>query len=123
MDIHFYENGQVPRPKNEIRIEELEIVVYPDRFRVYVHVKVTPFLERPNLLIAIRNSEGRVISDQFVIETMHNDMEFTLHLRNVTEPAGDYTLRIEVFYETRNPPIDAIEQTFTVPEEDVEEDA
>ena len=49
---HFYD--QAPQPKESVRIEELETVVYPDRFRVFIHIRVTLFEERPNLLLTAR---------------------------------------------------------------------
>ncbi|MCS7072428.1 MAG: hypothetical protein NZM00_13055 [Anaerolinea sp.] len=119
MDLQFYEGDgseYVPRPPEEVRILEVEHAVYPDRFRVYVHVRVTPFQVRPNLLIAVRADDGRVISELSVIETMHNDMEFTVHLRGLNDPAGAYTLLVDLFYETRNPPLDRREVPFVVPE-------
>jgi hypothetical protein len=121
MDIHFYENGSgAPQPRENVKIEDIEIVVYPDRFRVYVHIKVTPFLERPNLLLAAHNEDDRLVSEFSIIETMHSDMEFTMHIRGVPEPAGVYTLTTELFYESRNPPQDRRVETFTVPEASAE---
>lgn len=117
MDIQFFEDGSgAPQPRDKVRIEDVEIVVYPDRRRVYVHLRVTPFLERPNLLLAAHNENDRLVSELSIIETMHNDMEFTMHIRGVPEPAGVYTLTAELFYESRNPPQDRRVETFTVPE-------
>lgn len=39
-----------------------------------------------------------------------------MHLRGLPEPAGEYTLTAELFYETRNPPQDRRVVEFTVPE-------
>jgi len=114
MDIPLYD--QAPQPKDGVKIEELETVVYPDRFRLFMHIHVTPFEERPNLLLTARSAEGKIVAEMSVIETMHNDMEFTMHLRGLTEPAGDYTLTAELFYETRNPPQDKRVVEFVVPE-------
>jgi hypothetical protein len=116
MDLPLYDSGQIPKPRDEVRIEEVETVVYPDRFRLYIHIVVTPFLERPNLLIIARDAENRVVAELSIIETMHHDMEFTMHLRNLTEPAGEYSLTIDLYYETRNPPHDRRVELFTVPE-------
>lgn len=116
MDLHFFEGDQVPKPREEVKIEELETVVYPDRFRVFIHIRVTPFMERPNLLIVARDADDRIVSELSIIETMHFDMEFTMHLRNLQEPAGDYTLTTDLYYETRNPPHDRHIVNFTVPE-------
>lgn len=116
MDIHLFDGAESPKPREEVKIEELETVVYPDRFRVFIHIAVTPFMERPNLLITARNAENRVVSELSIIETMHFDMEFTMHLRNVQEPAGEYTLTADLYYETRHPPQDRRTVTFIVPE-------
>lgn len=118
MDIPIFPTDAVPQPKDAIRIEELEITPYPDRFRVHIHIKVTPFQERPNLLLIAHDESDRVVSELNIIETMHHDMEFTLHIRNVTDPAGVYTLTADLFYQTRNPPQDQRIETFIVPEAD-----
>ena len=114
MDMYFYD--QPPQPKDKVRIEELELVVYPDRFRVFVHIRTTLFEERPNLLLTARTPSGKVAAELSIIETMHHDMEFTIHLRGQADPAGEYTLTAELFYETRNPPQDRRVVEFTVPE-------
>lgn len=114
MDIHLYDS--TPQPKDQVRIEELETVVYPDRFRVFVHIRLTLFEERPNLLLVARAADGRVAAELSIIETMHHDMEFTMHLRGRDDPAGAYTLSADLFYETRNPPQDCQTVEFVVPE-------
>ncbi len=116
MDIPLFPTDQVPRPADEIKIEQIDITPYPDRFRVHIHVKVTPFLERPNLLMVARNKDNVIVSELNIIETMHADMEFTLHIRNVKEPAGEYTLTVDLFYQTRTPAQDQKTQTFIIPE-------
>jgi hypothetical protein len=113
MNIPLYD--QAPQPKEAVRIEVLECKVYPDRFRVFIHIQVTLFQERPNLLLVARDSTGRIASELDIIETMHHDMEFTMHLRGASEPAGDYTLQADLFYETRNPPLHRVTILFTVP--------
>lgn len=115
MDIPIFPTGSAPKPQDEVRIEELEILPYPDRFRVYIHVVVTPFQERPNLLLVAHNEDDRLVSELNVIETMHHDMEFTLHIRGVDDPAGLYTLTADLFYETRQPPQDRRIETFVIP--------
>ena len=118
MDIPIFPTDKAPKPKNEIKIEELEVTPYPDRFRIHVHIVVTPFQERPNLLIVAHNEDDKLVSELNIIETMHNNMEFTLHIRGVDDPAGLYTLTAELFYETRNPPQDRRVEAFTVPRAD-----
>lgn len=121
MEIPLFPSDQVPQPRDRIRIEELIVRPYPDRFRIRLHVRVTAFLERPNLLLVVHDETDRVVSELNIIETMHHDMEFTLHIRNVVEPAGVYTLTAELFYETRNPPQDRHIESFVIPDSEVVE--
>jgi hypothetical protein len=115
MDIPIFPTSTPPKPKSEIRIEQLEVTPYPDRWRIHIHLVVTPFLERPNLLLVAHDENDRIVSELNVIETMHHDMEFTLHLRGMNDPAGIYTLTADLFYDTRNPPQDRRIETFIVP--------
>lgn len=116
MDIPLFPSNQVPHPPDEIFIEGIDITPYKDRFRVHIRVRVTAFLERPNLLLVARNKDNVIVSELNIIETMHNDMEFTLHIRNIKEPAGEYTLSVDLFYQTRTPPQDHKTQIFVIPE-------
>lgn len=117
MNIQFFDDpNSIPQPKDKVRIEALEITGYPDRFRVHIHIKVTPFLERPNLILAIHDEEDHIVSELNVIETMHADMEFTMHIRGVEDPAGAYTLTAILFYETKNPPQHQLVEAFIIPE-------
>lgn len=115
MDIPIFPTDSPPQPKDQIRIEDLIITPYRDRFRVHLHIRVTPFLERPNLLLVARDVNNRIVSELNIIETMHHDMEFTMHLRGLSDPAGQYTLLADLFYETRNPPQDRRSVPFTIP--------
>jgi len=117
MEIPIFPSGAAPKPRDEIRIEQLEITPYPDRFRVHVQINVTPFQERPNLLLVAHDEEDRIVSELNIIETMHHDMEFTLHIRTVSDPAGVYTLTADLFYDTRNPPQDQRIETFEIPDD------
>lgn len=119
MDINIFNDpSKVPQPRDEIRIESLQATPYSDRYRVHVEVTVTMFQERPNLLLVARNSEEKIVAELNIIATMHAEMEFTLHLRNVVDPAGTYTLHAELFYETRNPPQDNKTIEFVVPDDE-----
>jgi hypothetical protein len=116
MEIPIFPSDRAPQPREDVHIEELTITPYPDRFRVHVHIRVTPFLERPNLLLVAHDADDRIVSELNIIETMHYDMEFTLHIRGVENPAGAYTLTCELFFETRNPPHDKRVEAFVIPD-------
>lgn len=121
MEINIFDDpNKVPKPKDEIKIESVAATVYRDRFRVRTDIVVTAFQERPNLLILMRDSAGTIVNELNIIATMHSEMDFTMHMRGMDDPAGDYTLEVELFYETRNPPQDTYQITFTIP--DYEED-
>jgi hypothetical protein len=124
MDINIFDDpNKVPQPKDKIKIESVEATPYPDRYRVYIEVKVTAFQERPNLLLVARNEAGEAVNELDIIATMHSEMEFTMHMRGMDNPAGNYTLDVELFYETRNPPQDKQSIAFRIPEEGEIEDA
>ena len=107
MEINLFNDAsQVPQPKHKVRIEAFSASVYPDRFRVKVSISLTPFQERPNMAITARRSDGLEVSDLDVIATMHYDNEFTMHIRGLDDPTGDYSLSAELYYETRDPPQD-----------------
>lgn len=120
MDIQFFNGNHDPQPRENIKIESVEITPYPDGGRLHVKVDVTPFRERPNLLLVVHDEEDNIVSELNIIETMHFNMEFTMHLRGVEDPEGAYSLSAELFYETRTPPQDSIVEGFTIEAEDAE---
>ena len=119
MDINIFNDPNlVPQPKDKIKIEEFVATPYPDGFRVKVGLKLTPFQERPNLVIVAHRSDGKQVSDLDIIATMHYDNEYTMHIRGVDKPAGDYTLTAQLYYEVRNPPQDSKRISFTISAEE-----
>jgi hypothetical protein len=118
MEINLFNDANlVPQPRRKVRIEDFRVTPYSDRFRVKVNLKLTPFQERPNLVITAHRSDGRQVSDLDVIATMHYENEFTMHIRGVDNPGGDYRLTAELYYEERNPPQDSCQIDFVIPSE------
>lgn len=118
MNINIFDDpSQVPQPRASIRIEHLSAIVLPDRYRVRADLRVTAFQERPNLALVLLNSRGGVVHEMSVIGMMQAHMEFTFHIRGVDDPAGEYTLQVELFYDTRNPPQDRRELPIIIPGE------
>lgn len=116
MDIQFFNGAHSPKPREEVKIEEVIVTPYPDGFRVHADVKVTPFRERPNLNLVIHDEQDRIVSELNIIETMHFNMEFTMHLRGIENPAGAYSLTVEMYYESRTPPQDTHVEGFVIPQ-------
>lgn len=121
MMMNFFEPGMEPKPRDQVRIEHLNSTLYADRWRVRITIHVTPFLERPSLAIALLREaeEPLVIGELSVIETMHPKMEFTMHIRGVDDPAGNYLLKTRLYYDEFNQPYDEEELVIQIPEEGV----
>jgi hypothetical protein len=100
VNLPFVDPKNLPKPKEEIKIESLRAEVYPDRWRLKVNIDVTPFLVRPNLALAlIKEGGAEMAGSASIIETMHRNMEFTLHIRPPGDPAGRYTLKARLYFE------------------------
>lgn len=124
MEINIFDDpSRVPQPRDNIKIEALNVTPYPDGVRVRVEVRVTAFQERPNIMLLALDEDARTVNELNIIATMHTDMEFTMHMRHKPNPAGDYVLVAELFYETRKPPQDRQEVTFTIPAQASDENA
>ena len=116
MDIELFEPEDFPQPAANVKIERLTAVAYPDGWRVRLGVEVTPFLERPSLEITVKAADGRSVLpiSLSVIETMHHSMEFTVHIRGVSNPAGEYVARAELYYEAFDQPQAQAETPFSI---------
>jgi hypothetical protein len=102
MTINFFEPGDVPKPREEIKIELLEVETYPDRQRIRLKLNVTPFQERPSLEVTLTHKNGIAdsapVASLSIVETMHPRMEFTMHIRTGGDPAGEYNLRAVLYF-------------------------
>lgn len=121
MTINFFEPGDVPQPKENVKITLLKAEVYPDRWRIKIIIHLTPFQVRPNVaVVLVRDTDegqpAQVVADMTIIETMHKDMEFTMHIRNVDDPEGNYRLKTRLYYEQNiQAPYDAAELQIVIP--------
>jgi hypothetical protein len=97
MDIFFEDPNDTPVPPEKMEIRKLDTQTHGDGRRVRINFEISPFLQRPNIEISVKNQHGQQVSQLSVVEAIENKMEFTLHLRE-PHPSGEYTLTIEVFY-------------------------
>src|SRR5258708_4374972 len=97
-NIDFFNPGDVPQPRDQIKVEKLLAKPYPDGWRVRVTVDITPFQDRPSLELSIQTVAGRSVSSLSVIETMVRHMEFTVHIRGLESPEGDYIALAALYY-------------------------
>ena len=93
-------------PPDEVRIERVRAVPYPDRRRVRVEVDLTPFRERPNLEIAIRNAAGDIVATASAVAVMTFHLAFTLHLRGGGEAGPGYEAVVLLYYDDPRSPQD-----------------
>lgn len=106
MTISFFEQGDIPQPSDKVRIEHLAAHPYEDGWRVGLEVHVTPFQQRPSLEIGLfkkRDEDAQIVAHLSIIETMHPKMEFTMHIRGVDQPYGDYEVRAVLFFREAPP--------------------
>lgn len=102
-------------PPEEVRIERVRAVPYADRRRVKVEVDITPFRERPNLEIAIRNSAGDTVAAASAVAVMAFHLAFTLHLRGDSDAGPGYEAVVLLYYDDPGLPQDR-RQTPLAPE-------
>jgi hypothetical protein len=103
-------------PRDEVRVDNVKAAPYPDGRRVHVEITVTPFRERPNLEIAILDARNKIVSTASAIAIMNFRVALTMHLRDVTDPTGDYTVRVQLYYEDPADPQDTRIAALTVPQ-------
>lgn len=97
MELHLFEPEELPRPREEMRIERAEIAPFPDGRRVRVTVGWTAFVDRPSLDAIILDRDGDTVAMFSVIEAIARGMDFTLHMRGA-EPGADYRLCLSLYY-------------------------
>ncbi|MBN1564385.1 MAG: hypothetical protein JXA10_11135 [Anaerolineae bacterium] len=119
-DINLYlQNNDNLLPRDQVQITKITATPHPDGRRVNVAVEVTPFRERPNLEIAIfraAQTNGadhdndapppppKPITSTSVIAIMNFRVDFNLHLRGLTDTAGEYTVQVTLYYDDAHAP-------------------
>ncbi len=101
MNINFYDDpGNIPKPRYQIKVEDIQIEPYPNQTRLKVTLETTQFTpaDRPNLTIRAFNPAGEELSSLTIIETLQNTISVTLHLRQ-PPTEGDYTVRADLYYD------------------------
>jgi hypothetical protein len=113
MDITFFEMGADPRPREEVRLEQVGAIPLPDGRRIWTQIIITPFLDKPNLELTLLAPDGHPVGGTSILEVMSPKVEPTLHVR-IPEPQGRFRLRVELYYD-QNPPQDSAEVYFDLP--------
>lgn len=131
MELQFFTDPlQTPNSREDVRLKQLGLYVYPDRRRVAVGFDLTPFLERPSLEVTITNEKGEEAGSLNVIETLEANFSLVMHLRDQT-PTQQYRVAATVYYVEPGEPREVVheveaplditqpgDQTYTVPAEE-----
>jgi hypothetical protein len=95
----FFPDDLTPRAlPADTRLLSLRADPYPDRARIRVEMDVTPFETRPHIEVTLFDADGHEVTAVSFIEPMTWNIEFTLHLRGRTDPAGGYRLEARLYY-------------------------
>lgn len=98
MDIKFFDDPlEQPRPRENVRIRQIGLFLYPDLRRLAFGIELTPFRERPSIEVNITNGEGKPAGSLHVIETMTPNFSLTMHLRDEAI-ANPYVLTAVLYY-------------------------
>ncbi len=114
MQIEFFDDPlRQPKARDEVRIKQIGLFIHDDLHRVSFGLELTPFLERPNIQVTIRNGRGDPAGALTVIETMTPNFSLIVHLRDgdINDP---YELTAEIYYATpETVRLDVDQQTVT----------
>lgn len=98
MDIKFFDDPlEQPRGREEVRIRQIGLYLYPDLRRLMFGIELTPFRERPSIEVNITNGDGLAAGSLHVIETMTPNFSLTMHLRD-TDTVNPYSLTAILYY-------------------------
>lgn len=98
MHIQFYDNLEGgAKSRKDVRLNELGLHVYEDGRRVAIGFNLTPFLERPSLLVRVTNANGDEAASLNVIEAMEPNFNLTMHLRD-GDNIDPYQVEAFVYY-------------------------
>lgn len=98
MDIKFFDDPlEEPKPREDVRIRQIGLYIYPDLRRLAFGVELTPFRERPSIEVTITNGQGAPAGSLHVIETVTPNFSLTMHLRDEAV-ANPYALTAVLYY-------------------------
>ena len=94
----FSDEAEVPLPPREVRILEVTAQPEPSGHRIALNILLTPFLEYPNLEVALLRPDGTEERSLSIIGAMDRHLALTLHVSR-PEPGGKYTINIDLYHE------------------------
>lgn len=101
MSLHRFNPAHLPPDgvsPQEVRFVEFRVEPWPEGDKIRVHVKITPFLEPPDLEAVLFTTDGDEISSVNIVENIDFNLVFTMHIRSPSTD-GKYTLTGRILYE------------------------
>ena len=90
-----------PVRREDVRFNRLGLYMYDDGQRVAVGFDVTPFRERPNIEVTLRNEEGKEAASLNVIEALESNFNLTMHIRD-NSASSQYEVEAILYYTSHN---------------------
>ena len=81
-----------------IEILSLEANPYPDKRRVKVIFKLSPFTQGPNALISLVDNVGKLIASVNIVNIFVPENEITLHVAEKDTLTGVYEVKLDLFH-------------------------
>lgn len=117
MRVQFFDDPlEGPRPRDEVRFNNLGLFVYEDGRRIAVGFDITPFMERPSIEVVVKNAQDVESASLSIIESLNRQFNVTLHLRDTTY-LDPYTIEANLYYRSQDGEktvVDSIARTFDV---------
>ncbi|MCB9445676.1 MAG: hypothetical protein H6669_15730 [Ardenticatenaceae bacterium] len=99
-NVQFFDTSfAMPKPREEVKFNQVGFFVYEDRRRVAVGFNITRFLEGPSIEVNITNDNGEPAGSLTVIETSDANFSLTMHLRD-KNPTDIYHVQATLYYTT-----------------------
>ena len=117
MEITFHNSAELPMPPAQTRICALSAEPWTDGRRVAVDVEITPFQQRPDLLVSICDADGSEVASVAAMQIRQTQVGFTMHLR-LPDTSGQYRVTALIAYPDPDLDLGVVDQadtTFDIP--------
>lgn len=102
MKVQFFDDPtRGPVPREDVRFNSLGLYMYDDGQRVAVGFDVTPFRERPNIEVTLRNEEGKEAASLNVLEAIQPNFNLTMHIRDNSD-SSRYEVEAILYYTSQD---------------------
>ena len=98
MEFFINDPNTLRYPPSETRLLDLRASPDSEGKHLRVDLELSPFQQRPDIDITLKDSAGNDIASASIIEPVSWKLELNLHIRRTTLLAGKYTLAARLYY-------------------------